>query len=64
MISQMEKIPLKEAIQIALNAEGQYSVAMTSSTNPYAGGIPGRAAGGGLIAGSCSSPKPTTSPRC
>jgi hypothetical protein len=56
MISQMEKIPLKEAIQITLNAEGKYTVTGTESA-PLTN-VPGTNIGptvtkasGGLITG-------------
>jgi hypothetical protein len=69
MISQMEKIPLKEAIQIVLSAEGQYTVSGTAvapvAVNGGLTNVPGTNlgpvvaghAGGGLVTGGSRQPR-------
>jgi hypothetical protein len=51
MIAEVLHIPLRRALQIVMTGTGTYSVSMTSSTNPYPGGISGRKAAGGHIRG-------------
>ena len=62
MIAQIEKIPLKEAIQIVLNAEGQYTVSGSTAltnlpgTNVGPTVAPVSSAAGGLITGGSGHP--------
>jgi hypothetical protein len=52
MIAAILRIPYKKALQIVVDGTGSYKVTgMTSSTNPYPGGISGRAAKGMRVPG-------------
>lgn len=51
LTTSIHKIPSRTSAQITMTGSGTYSVRMTSSTNPYPGGISGRAQKGMRIPG-------------